>query len=136
MIKVSEIDFGIQSGTAETLFYAVKSFLGENKIPYKNVVGLGTNNASVNMSEYEGIRTKLKRIGSNIMVQECVSYSVHLGAFQCHGKLPNTVGQLVICTIYFSNRPKLQNELLLFSLLLMYLLLYSLNDLQVSYTSF
>jgi hypothetical protein len=83
----------VKDDTAECLFQSVKNLLNTNKIPYKNVVGFGADNASVMMGDITDVQAKLKQICPNLVVLGCGCHSAHLCTSAACLKLPNTIEQ-------------------------------------------
>lgn len=62
---------------AESIFQAIKDFFAENEIPFKNLIGLATDGASVMAGEINGVQVKLKQ-ETNLFYVKCSCHSLHL----------------------------------------------------------
>lgn len=102
----------VTEANAESLYKTIIGILDNNKIPYTNLAGFGSDNASVMMGVNGGVQAKLKQIAPNIMVQGCVCHSANLCAHYACLKLPNTVEQFARDIYsYFKNSSYRQEEL-------------------------
>lgn len=102
----------VENANADALFNIIKKLLHENSIPYDNIIGFGSDNASVMMGATGGVQAKLKEIAPYIYIQGCTCHSLHLCASAAAGKLPNTVEQFARdIYAYFKNSSKRLSEL-------------------------
>lgn len=63
-------------------------------IPFENIIGLATDNASVMVGEFNGLFAKFKSVNKNIFCMRCICHSLHLCASEACKKLPADVEKL------------------------------------------
>lgn len=73
-LKLVEID----KCDAESIVNAIKNLLLEYEIPLQNMVGLGTDNASVMVGVNNGVYQKLKKEVPHLMLIPCICHSLQL----------------------------------------------------------
>lgn len=102
----------VENCTADALSNILKLFLDKNFIPYHNIIGFASDNASAMMGAIGGVQAKMKNISPSIYVQGCSCHSLHLCSSAADAKLPNTVEQFVRDIYsYFKNSSKRLSEL-------------------------
>ncbi|XP_050300186.1 LOW QUALITY PROTEIN: uncharacterized protein LOC126738788 [Anthonomus grandis grandis] len=102
----------VEEVTSEDLFNIIKNILVENGIPFDNVIGFASDNASTMMGVVKGVQARFKEILSHIYVQGCTCHSLHLCSSAAAKKLPNNVEQFTRdIYAYFAHSSKRISEL-------------------------
>lgn len=109
----------VSDGTAQGIYDSLVDCITNHGIEMKNVVGFGSDNASVMMGRHNGVQAKLKEQIPNLFVWGCLCHSLHLLASAACEILPKWLEQLTR-DIYnhFSNSSKRQSEFKEFQLYL------------------
>ena len=68
---------GTNAGTAEAIFKSMDEALQSRNIPWSNCVGVGVDNASVNMGRHNSIRSRALEKNRNIYFMGCPCHIVH-----------------------------------------------------------
>lgn len=84
----------VKDSTAEGLFTSIMTFLTENKINVKNLLGLAADNCSVMMGSINSVQIRFKEVIPHIYVLGCVCHSFNLCSSAACGKLPKSIEQL------------------------------------------
>ena len=97
--------------TAKGIFDSLVHYFQQQKIPFENLVGFASDNASVMMGKKGGVQFLLKQKVPSLYIQGCVCHSMHLCASKACLELPNELEDLArsIYT-YISNSPKRLGE--------------------------
>lgn len=85
----------VPEATADILFAVLMSKLKDLKIPVKNIIGYGADNANVMMGSISGLKAKFKEILPNIFVMGCICHSLDLCSSAAAKQLPKSVEQFV-----------------------------------------
>nr|XP_015839954.1 PREDICTED: uncharacterized protein LOC107398907 isoform X1 [Tribolium castaneum] len=102
----------VEDSSANSLFICIKNLLDKNNVPYENIVGFGSDNASVMMGEFNSLEQKLREICPGLVAQGCASHTLHLIASHAAKKLPSVVEQFVRDVYnHFSNSTKRTSQL-------------------------
>ncbi|KAL7290720.1 hypothetical protein TKK_0015472 [Trichogramma kaykai] len=97
------IELNALSCTAQKLYAAFKSFFVAHEIPLRNIIGIGTDNASVMTGEHKSFCKFLKNDVPNLIVMNCVCHSCNLAAQTCCSVIPKSVETLLrAMSTYFS----------------------------------
>lgn len=101
----------VKDCTAKGIFDSLSQFFQKKEIPFDNLVGFASDNASVMMGSKSGVQCLLKQKVPSLYVQGCVCHSMHLCASKACLELPNELEDLARSTYtYLSNSPKRLNE--------------------------
>lgn len=101
----------VQNADAISLFNLIKEFFNQHNIPFKNMIGLATDGASVMAGNIGGLRALLQA-ETNLFFLKCTCHSLHLCSSYAFKKLPNTLETLCRNIYsYFSHSPKRITEL-------------------------
>ncbi|XP_030758365.1 uncharacterized protein LOC115884055 [Sitophilus oryzae] len=102
----------VEDATSEALFNIIKNILSVNNIPFENIIGFGSDNASTMMGTVKGVQARLKEILPHIYVQGCTCHSLHLCTSAAAKNLPNNVEQFTRdIYAYFAHSNKRLSEL-------------------------
>ena len=66
-----------KSGTAEILFENIHNALRSNEIDWPSRVGLSLDNTSVNLGQYNSIKTRAQEVNNFIYIDRCPCHIVH-----------------------------------------------------------
>lgn len=100
----------LENGTAQGIVSALKSLLKEIKLDIKNLVGIGVDNASVNVGINNGVYELLKVDNQHLIMVRCVCHSLQLALSHSYANsLPRNIDFLVKETYnWFSHSTKRQ----------------------------
>ncbi|KAB0790539.1 hypothetical protein PPYR_15060 [Photinus pyralis] len=102
----------LESSTAQSIFNVLKDIMDTSRIPYKNLVAFGADNAAVMQGSINGVQALLRTLCPNIVVIGCSCHSLHLCTSQATKKLPSTIEQFTRdIYAYFAHSSKRLNEL-------------------------
>ena len=76
--------------SANKLFKVFKNFLEEKKIPFKNIVGMTSDNASVVIEYNNSFMQRLKRRLPRLITLNCIYHSFTIVASKTCKKLPSS----------------------------------------------
>lgn len=86
----------LESGNAEGIVNCLKSELKKFKLNIKNLIGIGTDNASVMVGCNKSVYTELKKEVPHLILIQCVCHSVQLATnYACKECLPRNLEFLV-----------------------------------------
>ena len=96
-IVVSILDLiKMESCNAESICDAIKESLNNNTLSLNNLVGIGTDNASVMVGKHTGVYSRLKAENPNLILMKCVCHSIQLAVSSAAEKtLPRNLDFLV-----------------------------------------
>jgi hypothetical protein len=102
----------VTDATAEGLFKLFSSMLTKRGIPFANIVGYASDNASVMMGVKDSFKTRLEKKVRELVVIPCICHSAHLVASHAAELLPKSAeGLLHMLYSYYSKSPKRQGNL-------------------------
>ena len=93
----------VESGSAETLYAAVKGLLAAKNIPMQNIIGFAADNCATMMGKNSGFQKLLKSDVPSVFVIGCVCHSFALCASHASHTLPSWLESFIkdVCR-YFS----------------------------------
>lgn len=97
----------VTGSTADDIVATIKDTLNKNRINLNNLVGIGTDNASVMIGVNNGVKKKLKNEVPNMVLIKCVCHSLQfLVSFAVKECLPRNLEFLIQETYnWFSKSP-------------------------------
>lgn len=84
----------IEDGTANGIFTSISNFFAENKIPGRNLIDFGADNAATMMGHKSGVQQKLLQFNPDLYVLGCTCHSLDLCSSAACLKLPDSVEEL------------------------------------------
>ena len=98
-------------GSALDMFQSIKKFFDENNINMKNIIALGSDNASVMVGKFKGFQIFLREIVPHLIVLNCIYHTSAIIAKLSSSAIPKEVEHLDRSAYnYFSNSPKRTEE--------------------------
>ena len=95
------------NANAGNLFNAIESNFEHDGIPFKNLIGFGSDGASVMRGTHNSVLSRLKEKQPDIFFLHCICHSAHLCASGACKKLPRNVEKLVKqIYFHFKSSPK------------------------------
>lgn len=101
----------LEDSTAKSISNAVKSYLAELKIPGKNLIGLGTDNAAVMKGELHGVKRQLEVLNPNLFYLGCTCHSLNLCSKAASKQMPCEIEALIKKIFnFFTHSSKRQSD--------------------------
>ncbi|VEN52684.1 unnamed protein product [Callosobruchus maculatus] len=112
--RVKDCFFGLielTTSSAEDIFKATVGIFHKFDIPLENIIGFASDNASVMMGQFNGVKAKLKGVIPHVFTIGCLSHSIHLCASKACSHLPDSVENMTRNIYnYFSHSAKRQHD--------------------------
>ncbi len=97
----------VKNCTALGIYNSIETFFTQHRIPFDNLIGFASDNASVMMGGKGGVQKLLKEKFPSLYIQGCICHSMNLCASKATSELPNYLEQIAKDIYsYFSNSPK------------------------------
>lgn len=104
----------VESGTARSLYYGIKTLFNERQIPLKNVIGFGSDNCSTMMGSKSVFQKLMSQEVPSLFVIGCISHSFALCANHAVSVLPPFVETFLRdVSAYFYRSGKREREFML-----------------------
>lgn len=85
----------METGDADTLVPAIICALEEDNLSLNKLVGIGTDNAAVMVSEFNSVYSRLRDQQPALLLIKCVCHSLDLACSKAAEKMPTTLVFLV-----------------------------------------